>query len=107
MPIRPREVSKQQLDQWRARREQVGARIRELRLDRGLTQESLSLEARLSRNMLIGVEWGRQSLAYERLWDIADVLGVTVEDLLKPPAGSAKRQPYRGGRRRLEDGDPA
>jgi hypothetical protein len=32
--------------------------------------------------MLIGIEWGRKSIAYERLWDIADVLGVDVGDLL-------------------------
>jgi transcriptional regulator with XRE-family HTH domain len=43
---------------------------------------SFALEAGLSRNMVIGIEWGKKSLAYERLWDIADVLGVDVRDLL-------------------------
>ena len=43
---------------------------------------SFALEAGLSRNMVIGIEWGKKSVAYERLWDIADVLGVDVRDLL-------------------------
>jgi transcriptional regulator with XRE-family HTH domain len=84
------------LQRWEKRRQQVGARIRELRLLRELTQESLALEARLSRNMVIGIEWGRKSVAYERLWDIADVLGVDILDLFSLPSaavskGGAKR----------------
>jgi hypothetical protein len=35
--------------------------------------------------MVIGIEWGRKSVAYERLWDIAGVLGVDVVDLILPP----------------------
>lgn len=34
--------------------------------------------------MIIGIEWGRKSVAYERLWDIADVLRVDVVNLLRP-----------------------
>jgi hypothetical protein len=33
--------------------------------------------------MIIGIEWGRKSIAYERLWDIAEVLGVGVDDLFQ------------------------
>jgi hypothetical protein len=32
--------------------------------------------------MLIGVEWGKRGLMFERLEDIADALGVTLHDLL-------------------------
>jgi transcriptional regulator with XRE-family HTH domain len=53
-------------------------------VSRELTQEALALEAKLSRNMIIGIEWGRKSIAYERLWDIAEVLDVDVVDLLSP-----------------------
>jgi transcriptional regulator with XRE-family HTH domain len=77
----------------------VGARIRELRLEQALSQEALALESGLSRNMIIGIEWGRKSVAYERLWDIADVLEVPVTALLLPPDAAAKNAPYRGGRR--------
>lgn len=62
-------------------------------MEKGLSQEALALESGLSRNMMIGIEWGRKSVAYERLWDIADVLGVELEDLLLPPRSVAQRRP--------------
>ncbi len=77
----------------------VGARIRELRLEQSLSQEALALESGLSRNMIIGIEWGKKSVAYERLWDIADVLQVPVTALLLRPDSAARNTPYRGGRR--------
>jgi transcriptional regulator with XRE-family HTH domain len=77
----------------------VGARIRELRLSKDLSQEALALESGLSRNMIIGIEWGRKSVAYERLWDIADVLDIPVSQLLLQPDSTASIAPYRGGRR--------
>lgn len=125
MPTRPSQTPVEQLQRWEKRRQQVGSRIRELRLLRELTQESLALEAQLSRNMVIGIEWGRKSVAYERLWDIADVLGVDILDLFSPPsaavvkgglrkqfAGSSRRPrqrpaPYRNvGRGRLAALEP-
>jgi hypothetical protein len=51
--------------------------------------------------MIIGIEWGKKSVAYERLWDIADVLQVPVTALLGPPGSSAEKTPYRGGRRAM------
>lgn len=102
MPARPSEVSEDQRAQWQARRIATGARIRELRLAQQLSQEALALESGLSRNMVIGLEWGRKSVAYERLWDIAAVLGVPVADLLIPAGGNPERVAYRGGRRRMD-----
>ncbi|MGX5716808.1 helix-turn-helix domain-containing protein [Arthrobacter sp. MAHUQ-56] len=101
MPTRPHQSSQEQTLRWAERRARVGARIRELRLREGLSQESLALESGLSRNMIIGIEWGRKSVAYERLWDIADVLEVPVSEILLPPDSSAKNTPYRGGRQRM------
>jgi transcriptional regulator with XRE-family HTH domain len=60
----------------------VGERIRTIRLEKGLTQEALALEAGISRNVLIEVEHGRIGLLYERLFDIAAVLDVGVSRLL-------------------------
>ena len=99
MPTRPHQSSEEQTLRWAERRAMVGARIRELRLEQALSQEALALESGLSRNMIIGIEWGKKSVAYERLWDIADVLDVPVTALLLPPDSSAKNTPYRGGRR--------
>lgn len=76
-------------------------RIRELRLAQNLSQEALGLESGLSRNMIIGIEWGKKSVAYERLWDVADALGVPAADLLSESAALPQRIPYRGGRRAM------
>jgi transcriptional regulator with XRE-family HTH domain len=83
VPIRPAQTPPETLKRWAARRQEVGGRIRALRLERGLSQESVALEAGMSRNTLIGVEWGRKSLAYERLWDLAAALDVRVSDLIE------------------------
>lgn len=103
MPTRPQQSSEEQILRWAARRERVGARIRELRLEQDLSQEALALESGLSRNMIIGIEWGRKSVAYERLWDIAAVLDVPVSQLLVPAHSEAASTPYRGGRRTMGD----
>ncbi|HMR47654.1 MAG TPA: helix-turn-helix transcriptional regulator [Arachnia sp.] len=66
---------------WKQRRLALGTRIRALRQERGLSQESLALESGLSRNMLIQVEWGQRGIMAERLGDIAEVLGVEIAEL--------------------------
>lgn len=103
MPTRPQQSTPEQTLRWGKRRARVGGRIRELRLAQGLSQEALALESGLSRNMIIGIEWGRKSVAYERLWDIADVLGVPVSEFLSEPDSEAVNTPFRGGRRPMRD----
>lgn len=104
MPTRPHQSSEDQILRWTERRQAVGGRIRELRLAQALSQEALALESGLSRNMIIGIEWGRKSVAYERLWDIADVLGVPMSALLMEPASPTQRSKHRGGRRSMNAG---
>ena len=67
----------------------VGANIVALRTERGLTQEALALRSGISRNVLIDVEHGRRGLLYERLFDLAEALEVSVTALLqeRPAAG--------------------
>lgn len=60
----------------------MGRRIREHRLQQGLTQEALALASGVTRNILIDVEYGRRGLLYERLFDIADALQVPVSALV-------------------------
>lgn len=67
---------------WEQRRREVGARIRRLRIERGLTQEALALQSGVTRNVLIDVEHGRRGLLFERLFDIADALHVGAGELL-------------------------
>lgn len=82
VPTRPSQTDPEQRARWERIRRGVGERIRTIRLEKGLTQEALALEAGISRNVLIEVEHGRIGLLYERLFDIASVLGVEVSSLL-------------------------
>lgn len=66
----------------------MGRRIRGLRVDRGLTQEALALQSGVTRNVLIDVESGKRGLLYERLFDLAEVLGVPASDLMTEDAQS-------------------
>lgn len=100
VPARPAQHPPEVLARWASVRAQVGARVRELRLERGLTQEALSLESGLSRNQLIAVEWGRSSVAVERLFDLAAALDVSVLRLLESPGDGPIRRAHRGGRNR-------
>ncbi|MBN3511529.1 helix-turn-helix transcriptional regulator [Mycolicibacterium septicum] len=86
MPTRPSQTDPERAALWAQRRQAVGSRIRSIRLARGLTQEALALESGVTRNVLIHVEHGKRGLLFERLYDIADVLGVSVGALLEDPA---------------------
>ena len=59
-------------------------------MSQGLTQEALALESGVTRNVLIQVEHGRRGLLYERLYDIAEVLGVDAGELLSPRDGGSR-----------------
>ncbi|OBI65136.1 XRE family transcriptional regulator [Mycolicibacterium fortuitum] len=61
----------------------MGLRIRSLRIEQGLTQEALALESGVTRNVLIHVEHGKRGLLFERLFDLADALGVPASYLLE------------------------
>lgn len=58
-----------------------------------MTQEALALESGVTRNVLIDVEFGRRGLLYERLYDLADALGVPVNDLLADEDSRPVRRP--------------
>lgn len=82
MLARPSQTDPLRAAVWASHRLRVGARIRELRKERGLTQEYLALESGVTRNVLIQVEHGRRGLLFERLFDIAEVLDIPPGDLL-------------------------
>jgi transcriptional regulator with XRE-family HTH domain len=69
----------------------VGRNVRDLRLQRGMTQEDLALRSGVTRNVLISVEFGRRGLLYERLFDLAEALDVPVTDLLAGPPAAQTR----------------
>jgi transcriptional regulator with XRE-family HTH domain len=86
VPTRPSQTDPHRAEQWQRRRVAVGRRIRTLREDKGLTQEALALRSGVTRNVLIDVELGRRGLLYERLFDLAEALGVPAAELLIDPA---------------------
>lgn len=87
VPTRPSQNSPERVAAWERRRQSVGKRIRELRVERSLTQEELAHESGVDRSVLSGVESGRRGLLYERLFDIADALGVPASELMTDPKG--------------------
>lgn len=92
VPTRLPEDDPDRAQQWQRRRALVGARIRALRLERGLSQESLALESGVARNQLIQMEHGRRGVLIERVYDIAEALGVSVSEIVvDDPTTTAQR----------------
>jgi transcriptional regulator with XRE-family HTH domain len=60
----------------------VGARVRELRADRGLTQLRLAERSGISRPSVANLEAGRQNVSLRQLCALAFALEVGVEELL-------------------------
>lgn len=86
MPTRREYADPDQQRRWEESRRRVGANVRRLRLEAGLTQEALALESGLSRNQLIELEHGRRGVLFERLEDLAVTLNVEPSVLLRSPA---------------------
>lgn len=80
-------------------RQRVGARIAELRVARGWTQELLAERIEVSTRYLQAVEGGQENLTLESLAKIGNVLRVRVGDLFAD-AEPRPRPPHRGVGRR-------
>lgn len=65
----------------------VGDRIRKRRLEKGWTQEDLGRKAHLSKGFLSDVENGKRKVSAANLLDIALVLGLTLDYLMKGDDG--------------------
>jgi transcriptional regulator with XRE-family HTH domain len=57
-------------------------KIRDLRKERGMTQDEFALRAGLNRTHLYRLESGRQSITLRTLKIVADALEVKVRDLV-------------------------
>lgn len=60
--------------------ERIGARIRELRNQQGISQEKLALKAEIDRTYLAGVERGKRNPSIKSLEKILNALGVTFHE---------------------------
>lgn len=63
---------------------QLGCRIRELRIEKGFSQEAFAFEINLDRTYMGGIERGERNLAAINLIRIAKGLNVEVGDLFPP-----------------------
>lgn len=63
-------------------KQEVGFRIRELRQDRGLSQEKLAQMADLHRAYIGQIERGEKNIGVENLQKIANALNVNIRFLL-------------------------
>jgi len=61
----------------------LGARIRELRNQKGLSQEKFALDIGMDRTYFASVEAGRRNIAIINIKKIADGLGVTLSELFE------------------------
>lgn len=61
----------------------TGQVIRQLRLERGMSQEVLSGLAAISRSHLSEIEGGRDRANVETLWRIAAALNIRLSDLIR------------------------
>ncbi len=66
----------------------VGERVRQKRKTAGMDQETLARHLNLSRTTVINIEKGRQRLSLEHAWLVAQVLSISIVELL--PASKAK-----------------
>ena len=71
--------------------ERVRRRLRELRLERGLTLEAVASRASIDVSTLSRLESGKRRLALDHLPGLATALGVTADDLLSPRPRSDPR----------------
>jgi transcriptional regulator with XRE-family HTH domain len=60
-----------------------GDRVRELRKQEGLSQESLALACDLDRSYIGGVERGERNISLVNIYKIAQALGVNAKELFK------------------------
>lgn len=60
-----------------------GARVRELRLEMGLSQEKFAAKCKLDRTYVGSVERGERNIALRNIEKIAKALKVSISDLSK------------------------
>ena len=65
--------------------ERVRRRLRELRVERGLTLEAVASRAAIDVSTLSRLESGKRRLSLDHLPGLAAALGVSADDLLSPP----------------------
>lgn len=61
-------------------KEKVGKRLRELRLEKGLSQEKFSFECGLDRTYIASIEQGKRNVSVVNIEKIAISLDISISD---------------------------
>ena len=70
--------------------EKIGARIRNIRIEQGITGKRLAQLSNISPTFLSEVERGLSKISSEKLLRIAEALGVNIQTLINPETESKK-----------------
>lgn len=62
-------------------RKQLGKRIREIRREKGLTQENVYLESGISRSHIAMIEAGKRDITISALFKISRALGADLKEI--------------------------
>lgn len=60
--------------------EQFGKRVRELRQEKGLSQEALALKAELDRTYMTGIENGKRNVSIQNIGKVIAALEISIQD---------------------------
>ena len=60
----------------------VGRRIKYFRIQKNITQEELAFEINTSPAYISNIERGKKKPSLQKLFEISDILGVTINDLV-------------------------
>lgn len=63
---------------------QLGNRIKDLRLNTGLSQEKFALKIEMDRTYFASIESGKRNISIINIKKIADGLNITLSELFKP-----------------------
>ncbi len=63
--------------------QKFGNRVRELRMQRNISQEKFALQIDMDRTYLASVESGKRNISLENIKKIADGFNITLEDFFK------------------------
>ena len=74
-------------------RKLVGQNVRRIRLEKGLTQEKFSEISGFSQQYVSGLETGHRNPTVVTLYELAEALGVSHIDLVRPPTHRKKHKP--------------
>ena len=75
----------------------VARRIAEIRTAKGITQDEIAEKLGCATRNYQRIEYGGQNLSLRTLVRIANLLGVTIADLVPPPPPRAAKRSPKGG----------